>query len=155
MIDRTDPDSIQLNGLQPLLAWGLLSSTAGLLLMLRRPRGYWFHYGLQALSWGVIDALLAVNGQRQARQRLAAVRAGTRSRSDAARDLQQLQRILLVNAGLDILYMLSGRWTAQRWRERDDRRGLGDGIALQGLFLFAYDVLFAAAIARRREKDDD
>jgi hypothetical protein len=155
MVDHTEPDSVQLHGLQPLLAWGLLSSAAGLLLLLRRPRGYWFHFGLQALSWGVIDALLAVNGQRQARQRLAAVRAGTRSRSDAARDLQQLQRVLLVNAGLDVLYLLSGRWTARRWHDRDDRRGLGDGIALQGLFLLVYDVWFAAAIARRGEENHD
>jgi hypothetical protein len=154
MVDHHEPDSVQLHGLRPLLGWGLLSSAAGLLLIAVR-RGYWFHFGLQALGWGLIDALLAVNGRRQARQRLAARRDGTRSRSDADRDLQQLQRVLLVNAGLDVLYILSGRWTARRWRDRADRRGSGDGIALQGLFLLVYDVLFAAAIARRRKTPHD
>lgn len=154
MKHHDQPDTFQQRGLLPLLAWGLVSSAVGLFLALRR-HGYWRHYGIQALAWGIIDALLAVNGRRSAAANAARVRAGLRSSADAQRDLRQLRRVLLINAGLDVLYILSGRWTAHRFADRADRRGLGDAITLQGLFLLAYDVLFAETISRRWMTTDD
>jgi hypothetical protein len=138
----------QRRGLRPLLVWGIGSSLAGALLALL-PRPFWRQLGLQAAGWGIIDVLLAIAGRRQALLRAEELASHARDEADAARDAAQLRRVLLFNAGLDLLYIGSGAWTANRYAEQPGRRGLGAGIAIQGLFLLIYDLLFARAIGKK------
>lgn len=57
----------------------------------------------------------------------------------------KLQKILLFNAGLDIAYMLGGAYLIERAKNdldrRDQLRGFGKSIILQGGFLFAFDLV--------------
>ena len=104
-----------------------------------RPRGV----GEQYVGWGVINALIALIGRQGAsRQRSAAP-------SDAAAQKRTLSRLLWVNTGLDVLYVLGG-WRAMRGRGSADARwrGRGLGIVLQGGFLFFFDLLNALALRR-------
>lgn len=125
-----------------LLGWAAASIGVGL--ALRRggdalPRGV----GEQYVGWGVINALIALIGRQGAsRQRSAAP-------SDAAAQKRTLSRLLWVNTGLDVLYVLGG-WRVMRGRGAADAhwRGRGLGIVLQGGFLFFFDLLNALALRR-------
>jgi hypothetical protein len=137
----------QRGALRPLLAWGVGSTILGTLLL---PfAGFWRHFGIQAASWGAIDAALAIAGRRRALLKAEAFAAEDIGEAEAAREAEQFQRVLLVNAGLDVLYVAAGALTALRFRDRPKRAGLGWGIAVQGLFLLAFDTLLAREVRQR------
>lgn len=56
----------------------------------------------------------------------------------------RLQKIFLFNAGLDVGYMLGGAYLVERAKRTEDKperlRGFGKSIALQGAFLFVFDL---------------
>jgi len=111
-----------------LFLWGALSATSGVILQFTR-LPFWIGVGQQAIGWGVIDALIA----------LFAGRASSKPFSG-----KTLRRILLFNAALDVLYMLGGLTLARTKGATDEKmRGQGWGIALQGLFLFKFDLIHA------------
>jgi hypothetical protein len=138
----------QRRALTPLLRWGIGSSLlgAGLLLV---PRPFWRQFGLQAVSWGVIDVLLAMFGRRQALVRAEQFAGGTLDESDAEREAANFERMLLINAGLDVGYIAAGGLTAAVFAGHPDRRGLGMGILVQGLFLLLFDALLARDVRQR------
>ena len=125
-----------------LLGWAAASIGTGLAL---RQGGDALRRGVgeQYVGWGVINALIALIGRRGAsRQRSTAP-------MDAAAQKRTLSRLLWVNTGLDVLYVLGG-WRAMRGRGSADTRwrGRGLGIVLQGGFLFFFDLLNALALRR-------
>jgi hypothetical protein len=135
-----------------LLAWGAGSILITPLALFRRDP-FWRQFGVQAFTWGAIDAALAVFGRRSAARKAAQHERGELSAADARREAAKFRRILLVNAGLDVLYIASGLWTARRFRDRRDRQGLGIGIAVQGVFLLVYDAALAWDVGRRLSRD--
>jgi hypothetical protein len=136
----------QRRALRPLLAWGIGSTIVGAALL---PfRGFWRHFGMQAAAWGAIDVLLAIAGRRRALLQAEALASHAIEESVAAREAERFRAILLFNAGLDVLYVLAGLITARRFAERPDRRGLGLGIAVQGLFLLLFDALLAREVGQ-------
>lgn len=137
----------QRRALRPLLVWGIASTIVGTLLL---PfAGFWRQFGLQAASWGAIDAVLAIVGRRRAMLKAEELASNALDPEQADRAAEQFRRVLLINAGLDVLYIASGLFTAGRFRERADRVGLGIGIVVQGLFLLFFDTLLAIAVGRR------
>jgi hypothetical protein len=111
-----------------LLLWGIISTVGGAIAQFSR-RPFWIGVGQQAIGWGIVDALIA----------LLAGRFSTKPLSGKA-----LRRILLINAGLDVLYMLGGFLFARTKGAADEkRRGQGWGIVLQGLFLLKFDLIHA------------
>lgn len=115
-----------------LLSWALASCAVGLMLVGRG--GFWGDFGLQALVWGAVDLVIAALGLRQAPP------------VDAARALARLRRLLMINAGLDVLYLLAGAfvlWLAPA------ARGHGAGILVQGGFLLLFDSYHAWGSSRR------
>ena len=111
-----------------LLLWGAISTIGGVILQFSR-RPFWTGFGQQAIGWGLIDALIA----------LVAGRSASRSFSSST-----LRRILLINAGLDVLYMFGGFIFARTKGATDEKlRGQGWGIVLQGWFLFKFDLIHA------------
>jgi len=137
----------QHKALRPLLAWGLLSSLGGALLLLIP--GLWRHFGVQALTWGMIDLLLAVVGRRDALRKAAALAEGAIDAAEVTHEARRFRTILAVNSGLDLFYILIGLAVAARWAERADRRGLGYGIAVQGAFLLIFDGLLVRDVTQR------
>ncbi len=63
------------------------------------------------------------------------------------RTSRNLDRALVVNAGLDLLYMAGGLVLQQVGKDRSDPRlqGWGDALLLQGGFLLTFDLGFLAA----------
>ncbi|WP_322815408.1 DUF6992 family protein [Chloroflexus sp.] len=139
--------SFQYHALKPLAQWGLGSVIGGAILAL--VPGFWRHFGLQAISWGAIDWLLAVAGRRQALLKAEDLALGDIDENEAHAAAERLRNILLINAGLDLLYIGSGLWLIRGAGERTDRQGMGAGILVQGLFLLLFDSILAAEIQRR------
>ena len=102
--------------------------------------------GEQFVGWGVINAIIALIGRRGASRQRSAAPAGV------AAQKRTLSRLLWVNTGLDVLYVLGG-WQMMRGRGAADAHwhGRGLGIMLQGGFLFFFDLLNALALRRIRE----
>jgi hypothetical protein len=122
-----------------LFLWAVISTFGGVFLQLTR-RPFWVGVGQQAIGWGIVDALIA----------LFAGRPNSISFSGKA-----LRRILLFNAGLDVLYMLAGFIFARTIGAADEkRRGQGWGIVLQGLFLFKFDLMHGLLAPHEASSDE-
>lgn len=132
---------LQRRALGILLGWGLISAIVGALLSLI-PLKSVRHFGLQALSWGLIDALIAWFGRRSAMRKLAQPQ-GT---VDVVGEARRFRLILLINALLDIGYILGG-WLVKRSAQgRGQRAGMGWGIIVQGTFLLIFDSVLALIV---------
>lgn len=107
--------------------------------------------GQQFFSWGAIDAIIALVGKWNNRKNRALPEAEQPAKQAA--EARKLRRILLINTGLDILYILGGLWL---WRNKghDSRkwRGHALGIIIQGGFLFIFDLLHAFKIPTNHER---
>ena len=121
-----------------LLTWSVLSMAAGALLW-RGGSPFWRGFGVQALGWGAIDALIAFSG----------LRPGQQPSAEPARAARNLRRLLWFNTALDVGYMAGGLWLA-RSKGQDDAnwRGQGWGIVVQGAFLFVFDLIHARRVPR-------
>ena len=126
---------------QRLLAWSGFSVVCGVVLWLTR-RPFWRGVGSQAVGWGMIDAGIALFGQHANTQKARDPEANT---PDAlAQEAASLHRLLWINTGLDVLYMLGGLRLARHEQER--WHGHGWGIVIQGAFLFVFDLLHAREV---------
>lgn len=115
-----------------LLCWSALSMASGLpLAVSRKPllRGV----GQQFMAWGAIDGAIALAGRWSQRRKA--------EHGASSREIDALRRLLLVNAGLDVLYVAGGAALAVRRGQNDPYwRGVGLGIVAQGGFLLAFDL---------------
>jgi hypothetical protein len=126
-----------------LLAWGALSVLTGtaLLAWLRlrsRSSALLGHFAIQMAGWGALElAFVALSW-----------------RSLAPRDLSaatRLDRLLWLNAGLDVGYILVGvalAITGWRLGRRLGVVGAGIGVAVQGAALLLLDLILASQISR-------
>lgn len=106
--------------------------------------------GEQFAGWGAVNMAIAQVGNRSAAKR--------RADPDAfaptvlAEEQRKLSRLLWINAGLDVAYVLGGLYMAHSRGATDERwRGRGWGIVAQGGFLLAFDVVQALALARESQ----
>ena len=126
-----------------LLVWSALSIVVGALLLFAAP--FWRGVGVQALVWGAIDAAIAGFGLLTLRRKL--------KRPDADRpdmllkETRNLRRLLLVNAGLDVLYIVAGVVVVSTFAT-GFARGNGVGIIVQGGFLLLFDTFYALQVER-------
>lgn len=115
-----------------LMGWSALSITTGApLAASQRPvlRGL----GQQFIAWGAVDGAIALAG-RWSQRRKAEPGAGNEN-------IATLRRLLLVNAGLDVLYITGGAALAVRRGKTDPYwLGAGLGIVVQGGFLLGFDL---------------
>jgi hypothetical protein len=125
-----------------LLAWAGLNILGGAWLQQQQNkvlRGV----GIQAISWGAINALIAVGGTVATNLRLQKIEK-PEDRALQRKERQNLTRILWINAGLDVLYMLGGTaWALTRGKQDRLQRGNGWGVVIQGAFLFVFDIVHA------------
>jgi hypothetical protein len=129
--------------LMRLVVWGVSSILVGTALLAwlragRRRSLLLEHFAIQTMAWGVVDlALVAIT-----------------RRSLAPRDVAgatRLDRLLWLNVGLDVGYMLVGLTllvTGWRLGRRLGLVGAGLGVVAQGSALLLLDLMLAAQISR-------
>ncbi|MPR00447.1 hypothetical protein GB931_21480 [Modestobacter sp. I12A-02628] len=106
--------------------WAVASVVGGAALSLS-PRTRAF--GRQTAAWGAVDGVIAWAGARG------------RARKGPT-DPVRLRRVLLLNAGLDVGYVLAGAALVRHGRWAGD----GWGVVVQGAFLLALDATAARAL---------
>ena len=119
-----------------LLVWSILSLLSGLYI--------WFAtnefgrgFGIQLVAWGAVDAAIAFVGARTAARR--------KSTADPQNEALFIRKVLWINFGLDVFYILGGFWVIQAYSE-SFWQGTGWGIVLQGAFLFLFDLIHALRV---------
>ncbi len=124
-----------------LLGWAVASILSGLSLANNRDplrKGV----GEQFAGWGLVNAVIALVGWNSVTRRQAMPDATTAAAQTAER--RKIVRLLYVNTGLDVFYVLGGAMTARTRGATDERwRGRGLGIMVQGSFLFFFDLIHA------------
>ena len=134
-----------------LLLWSMISIFGGLILQIPRSR-FTNGMGIQFSTWGMIDAIIAVIGERTAIKRAASL-PDPLAKGIVDRESQKLYKILLVNTGLDIGYMLGGSAISLTKGKSDPGwRGHGIGIIIQGAFLFFFDLVHMLLIGQKFRK---
>lgn len=133
-----------------LLGWATASIGAGFRLnRYREPLQQGM--GEQFIGWGLINGMIAAFGATSAKRRRQLPDATNRATQSAER--RKLARLLWLNTGLDVLYILGGALTIIGRGTRDERwRGRGLGIVIQGGFLFFFDLINALLLGRLPEK---
>ena len=102
--------------------------------------------GIQFLAWGAIDGSIAIFGARASAKKQAKKQESERVEIES-KEAQWLSRILWINTGLDVLYILGGIWLTQTWGADSLLwKGHGVGIIIQGGFLFFFDFFHAFAL---------
>lgn len=133
---------------QRLLTWAAASFGLGLLMLLGSK--FWRGVASQFMGWAVINAAIGWFGQRGTLSRREKLGAQADAQPVMAGEATKLWRLLWINAGLDILYILGGLSFARRSREDDRKRGIGIGIAVQGAFLFVFDIWHGLIVPRHK-----
>ena len=105
---------------------------------------------IQFFVWGVIDGAIAIFGEKFSAKKNLRIQESA-STENEAKESRWLSRILWINTGLDVLYILGGVWLIQSWgAESPLWRGHGAGIVVQGGFLFLFDLFHAVALRNLR-----
>jgi hypothetical protein len=126
-----------------LLTWAGVSAALGLIMQFFGR--FWRSVGSQFIGWGAVNAAIAAGGDFAAQQRRAKLAdSGTVKRHIIEAD--SLRRLLWLNTWLDVLYMIFGGWLLTRRGKKPGMRGAGLGILLQGLALFAFDLIHTARL---------
>lgn len=108
-------------------------------------------FASQNVGWGVVNLGIAFLGGRVTQRRREKL-ADPNAPEVLARETRNMRRLLLVNAGLDLLYVLGGwRLAATRGQSDARMRGAGYGIMLQGALLFVWDAVLVLMMPRRSE----
>ena len=140
--------AFQTNLSRRLLLWSMISIFGGLILQIPRSR-FTSGMGIQFSAWGMIDAIIAVIGERTAKKRVASL-PDPLAKDIVDRESHKLYKILLVNTGLDIGYMLGGSAISLTKGKSDPGwRGHGIGIIIQGAFLFFFDLVHMLLIGQK------
>ncbi|MEZ0395780.1 MAG: hypothetical protein ABWK53_05045 [Anaerolineales bacterium] len=118
--------------------WSIASILLGaVMLLFRMP--FWNGLGFQFIAWGLIDLLIAWGGSVGTRKRRARLTEAQATEA-APQEARKLVRILWINTGLDVLYMLAGVLVAVLPGASNPLwLGTGIGILIQGAFLFFFD----------------
>jgi len=102
--------------------------------------------GIQFFAWGVIDGAIAIFSARASVKKQLNINESERAESEV-KEARWLDRILWINTGLDVFYVIGGFWLMQSlgldnflWR------GHGVGIVIQGGFLLFFDIHHAVSL---------
>ncbi len=144
-----DVNQFQIQVLPVLVGWGLGSLVAGLI-WLFHPSAWMRGFGSQFAGWGLVDALIALFSLRSAYRKLSSIPSESPDTGELSRQAQTFERVLWVNAGLDVGYVTGGSSLAVRHADNQFRRGIGWGIIGQGMFLLVWDVLLALIVRGQR-----
>ncbi len=132
-----------------LLAWNAANIAAGL--ALARREGVMRGIAGQAIGWGAINTGIALGGMFFTQRRKQSI-PDPYDQAVMAKERRSLLRLLWINAGLDILYMMGGGRLAQtRGKSNRMMRGTGYGIVIQGALLFVFDIVHAILLGKHHE----
>lgn len=130
-----------------LFTWAIASIATGAALSFN-PNRQQQGVGVQFVGWGVVNLLIAFLGGHSTQRR--AQQPNAHEPVTLATESRNLRRLLWINTGLDVGYILGGLVLARTKGRSDARwRGQGYGIVAQGGFLFFFDLFHALLVGKQ------
>lgn len=103
---------------------------------------FWRSMAIQFAAWGFINLGIAYLGGANLQKRLSKLNEKQKKAAEPE-ETRKLARLLLVNSGLDVFYMLGGAALARFMGPDPFWVGTGIGVFIQGAFLLGFDWLHA------------
>ena len=134
-------------------SWSAANIVSGAILQANTTREKKYFHQMNAI-WNGVNLAIAGLGYLNARK----ARAADFNLTKSIKEHHKFQKILLFNAGLDIGYMVGGLYLMERGKnqseqgDRDQMRGFGKSIILQGGFLFVFDLITAWQLSKDNPK---
>lgn len=104
--------------------------------------------------WNLVNLGIAGAGLLGSRKKSA----DTETLADAVRQHENMKQVLLINAGLDVAYVVGGAYLRERGvshpNKADQLRGYGTSIMAQGGFLLAFDLVNYFIFKKRGDKQE-
>ena len=122
-----------------LLGWGIANMVSGAAMLGTEYRDF----GVMNASWGAINTGIALFALRGASQNYP----DEYTHWDILREEQQFNRIVALNTGLDVGYMIAGYAMMREGRDSMIRQ-YGTSVLVQGAFLFVYDLFLMVESTR-------
>ncbi|GAB5409488.1 MAG: hypothetical protein BalsKO_18530 [Balneolaceae bacterium] len=129
--------SIQKKGMVVLGSWALINIFSGIPGSLKSNRDTKYLFQMNA-AWNVVNLGIASVGYIGAMNGY-----NLQSEAEILKEMQNFDRILLINAGLDLAYIATGTWLWNRGLRNHSSRlnGYGKSLVLQGSFLLLFDTV--------------
>ncbi|WP_420147541.1 DUF6992 family protein [Spirosoma sp.] len=106
------------------------------------------------IYWNLVNLSIAGLGLLGSRN----ARADSETLADAVRRHENMKQLLLINAGLDVAYVIGGAYLQERANSRpnkaDQLRGYGKSVMVQGGFLLAFDLVNYFIFKKRGDKQE-
>lgn len=104
--------------------------------------------------WNLVNLGIAGAGLLGSRKK----KADSETLADAVRQHENMKQVLLINAGLDVAYVVGGAYLRERAASHPDKadqlRGYGTSIMAQGGFLLAFDLVNYFIFKNRGDKQE-
>jgi hypothetical protein len=112
------------------------------------------YFHRMTVYWNLVNLGIAGAGLIGSRKK----NPGSETLADAVRQHENMKQILLVNAGLDVAYIVGGGYLRERAESHPDKadqlRGYGKSIMAQGGFLLAFDLVNYFIFKNRGDKQE-
>ncbi len=142
---RFNEEHLQLkrNGMQVLGGWAI-SNIAVSGFMLTRSQGVSYRFHEMNVFWNIVNLGIAGFGYYDAQN----TNLDGMGFMETLNSQQEFGKFLLLNAGLDVGYVMSGLYLRERSKNvskfRERLKGYGNSVMLQGSFLFVFDTALYA-----------
>ncbi|HEY4651967.1 MAG TPA: hypothetical protein VIG72_11170 [Pontibacter sp.] len=126
-------------GMVVLGAWALLNILIGSFRLMKATRSKRYFFQMN-IYWNIVNMLIA----SVALYLLLTANAAAPALSESIAQHSWFKKILYLNMGLDVAYLMTGVWLQERSRyspKTEQLEGWGQAVVLQGLFLLLLDVV--------------
>lgn len=138
-------------GMKVLGAWGVANTATGLIASgTASGQARYFHQ--MNAGWGIINTGLAVAGFLGAKKE----DVNAYGLVKTIKNQHNIEKVLLLNAGLDVGYIAAGAWLNERGITKNSVRlqGYGKSVMMQGVFLLIFDGVMYAVHHKNGKKLD-
>lgn len=112
------------------------------------------YFHRMSVYWNVVNLGIAGVGLLGSRKR----NSDSETLADAVRQHENMKQLLLLNAGLDVAYVVGGAYLRERGDSHPDKadqlRGYGKAIMAQGGFLLAFDLVNYFMFKKRGDRQE-
>ena len=129
---------LQQNGMLVLGSWAV-GNLAVSGYQMTRTKGTTYYFHQMNVFWNTVNMAIAVGGY------LGASQMGDLSSMELYEEYHNFSKVLLINTGLDVAYVMTGLYLRERsgnvQKHTKRLKGYGNSLMLQGGFLFAFDLV--------------
>lgn len=127
---------ITLTGMRVLQSWGAVNTVGGAVGWASAKGSDKYFYQMSTF-WGAVNLGVSTLGYLNAKKKVSQ----PLSADESLKAQKKLEKIFLINAGLDVVYTGAGLYLKTHGDKKDDEKlqGYGSSVMLQGIFLFVFD----------------